>query len=155
MLQLLHNTHTFNQCDRALCDRRIVDPSLGPALLFGLPGVCLLQRPCRLLPPFPQGTLDLSRNITLFAPDVPRTLVYTQWRSHRGGARSHGPQTFGECFFSNIFTLLRSFSVQMITRWRYFRYSVMITRWRYCLIVAMITRWHYYIVNHQMSLLSQ
>ena len=31
----------------------------------------------------------------------------------------------------------------MITRWRYFRCSVMITRWWHCLSAAMIPRWHY------------
>ena len=31
----------------------------------------------------------------------------------------------------------------VISRWRYFRSSVMIARWQYCLSVAMITRWHF------------
>ena len=38
----------------------------------------------------------------------------------------------------------------MITRWRYFRCSVMFTRWRYCLVASrvasVITRRHYYII---------
>ena len=58
-----------------------------------------------------------------------------------GGTRAMPPPTFGECFYSLRFCVL--FVCKRITRWHYFRCSVMITRWRYCLIAAMITRWHY------------